>query len=294
MRAWAEAFLGRFGGRTDVWGTDHGSCERFVVGEHSWEELVVGHLAGDSPIGIYPLTDEHTVKWGCIDIDDGDENEARNLRAVAEALGLPTYIEPSRSKGFHVWCFADGWVSAIDMRRALLAVHQVAEAKSKEVNPKQVALPEGKVGNYVRLPYAATRAEGRQEMWGYPSVEAFLTGVETVTVGQLAHAGQYYREPQQPRRFVISRPYDGQLDQLLARLPKFVVTRFIDGPPAGSDRSAALFNLTCLALEKGLSIEEAEALVRDADERWGKYAARGDADMRIPEMLERAVEVADF
>ena len=131
------------------------------------------------PIGVYPMTTiidddwttvgathgpwRWTVKWGCIDFDEGDEASwvhASNVHSVLAQLGTKSWIERSRSKGYHVWVFLDHWGDPDTVRRALLGACQIVAAPTKEINPKQVELPEGSIGNYVRLPYPGALARG--------------------------------------------------------------------------------------------------------------------------------------
>lgn len=148
-----------FAGRTDAHGTDSGGCVRGAVTGATYH----AHLVGEEAIGIYPLVDGHVV-WGCTDIDLGFERSlpmARNLRRALALLGITSWIERSRSKGWHVFVFAAGWLPAEHMRNALLFAHGVAGVPAKEVNPKQINGVE--LGNYLRLPYPGAWSE-KQEL----------------------------------------------------------------------------------------------------------------------------------
>lgn len=163
-------------------------------------ETIDAHINGKAMIGIYPMvydphkenhgpagfvTDSNNrpvypnmkpslwkCKWGAIDIDEGDDSRiyAENVVTVLQALDIVGWIEMSRSKGCHVWVFAQDWIEAPTMRRALLAALQLSEAEYDAVYPKQDQL-EGPPGNYMRVPYGGKRPEGRQEVLdpnGYP------------------------------------------------------------------------------------------------------------------------------
>src|SRR5690606_36919034 len=58
---------------------------------------------------------DHYVKWGCSDIDNPDDLElafvlARNLHTALRALGIESWVERTKGKGYHVWVFAEEWV----------------------------------------------------------------------------------------------------------------------------------------------------------------------------------------
>ena len=65
-----------FGGRTDAYGSWEGSSVKKEVTYSTFAR----HLYGEELIGIYPLTDGSTVRWGCSDIDVDD------IDAVADEL----------------------------------------------------------------------------------------------------------------------------------------------------------------------------------------------------------------
>ena len=73
--------------------------------------VVEDHLKDSPAIGVYPLVaqdDGIKVWWGCVDFDEGIEESyihAKNLREVLKQLGVTSWVERSRSKGFHVWVF---------------------------------------------------------------------------------------------------------------------------------------------------------------------------------------------
>ena len=152
-----------FDGSRLALGAEEGGCLR-IEQPWMWSQFIEAHLTGEGePVGVYPMVygsvsggEGWLVKWGCIDIDEGEQESqrhAKNLFLVLQTFGVTGWIERSRSKGYHVWTFADRWVPAGTMRTALLGACQIVDAPSGEVNPKQPRLKEGQLGNYVRLPY---------------------------------------------------------------------------------------------------------------------------------------------
>jgi hypothetical protein len=60
-----EEFMELFQGRTDAYGTWEGGSIKEPTNYKSFAR----HLYGEKLIGVYPLLDNSTVRWGCSDID---------------------------------------------------------------------------------------------------------------------------------------------------------------------------------------------------------------------------------
>lgn len=174
-----EKFAGLFAGRTEAFGHEAGRCVHRAASIAAW----VGHLYGKHPIGTYPVLPNNTCWWSCVDIDQDLPQAAKEVADVYAHFGIRAWTERSRSKGWHVWVFHDEPMDCALARAAgRAAVHLVDLPPTTEVNPKQDRLPPGKLGNYVRLPYAwidRDRGPHRKmvdlesgEVW---TLEAFLT-----------------------------------------------------------------------------------------------------------------------
>lgn len=157
-----SGFAHLFYGRNDAWfDGDNNRCIRRPVTLQHFRR----HLSGEQSIGTYPVLDNKTCRWGCIDLDSehDDFQKALNVWAIWNYYNIPAWLERSRSKGWHVWVFTDEWVPAEHMRNAGLAVVELAELGKVEVNPKNddpAKTPNGLV-NTVRLPYAGNAKRGR-------------------------------------------------------------------------------------------------------------------------------------
>jgi hypothetical protein len=287
-----EGFARLFRGRTDAFGGDSGACIRLPVTLMTY----ANHLSGVVPMGIYPLLDDATSWWGCTDIDQGYDQIAlaANIWRVLKALGIASYVEKSRSKGYHVWVFFTEPVPALTIRNAFLFVHQVADVAAKEINPKASSLDGLTFGNYVRLPYACRGALGNQVVLDMEradrcplSLHEFLdtvVGVERRSIE--AVAARYVPPP--PPKYVAIGEYDGELSELTPRMGGLTFRIFTVGPLDGSDRSSKLMQLCYLMCDDGFTPDEALALLSSADERWGKFAGRSDADVQLTKMIARA------
>lgn len=289
-----------FAGRGDAYGSEHGGSIKqkvteFVIHDH----LVHG---GDKAIGIYPLVKidgEFVVRWGCTDIDLGDAESwphAVNLRTVFNTLGIQSWIERSRSKGYHVWVFTDQWVPATMMRHAFLFAHQIAGVPATEVNPKQTDDSKLKVGlgNYVRLPYPGNSPAGRRVMFFETNNELkrdhFVDMALSTrnSIDAIAKVAAMYVPPPPKPRVDIDTNYDGDLGHLVGQLPGLAFTIFRDGPLDGKDRSTTLSRLAAKIAEAGFTPAETLALLVDADRRWGKFYDRADGLDQLESMVQWA------
>lgn len=287
----ALLFARLFEGRIDAVGGENGLCER--VAEPTWEkhvQRIKKHLEGD-PMGVYPLVytppDMWRVHWGCVDFDEGIEASwihARNLHAMLQHLGVAAWIELSRSKGCHVWVFADAWVPAETMRHALWGVTDSVKAPTREVNPKQTMLrnTEG-LGNYLRLPYpGGWEATGRRCMvdpadGSVIGTEEFLEAAwaTRVTEPQLEELLTFYTPPKKPRPPIVPHTYEARTPSSgMGRLSRHIYT---NGPKAGHDRSSTLWALANSLHEDGLPYGEALDYLYEADRAWGKHIASDNA-----------------
>ena len=288
-------FAELFQGRTDAVGTNEGGCERIpeqLQTDVAWNGRFTNHLTGEAPMGIYPLMDDLTVRWGCVDFDEGYEQswpDAVNLRAVLEQFDITAWIEKSRSKGYHVWIFASESIPAQLMRQALIGACSLVDAPMKEVNPKQTEL-NGGLGNYVRLPYPGVFhnpeliTQVMIEPWQSSTMLlGFNLFVEDSLSSRCTAAQLEPLVAFAPELKVIERtetPEATELDITLTRkMSGLTWTIFNDGPLDG-DRSSGLWKLCKALWEDGnYTKDEAWAVVCDADRRWGKFIERGDEDV---------------
>lgn len=161
-------FTALFGGRTDAYFESLGKGGRAVRAQVTCRTFA-DHLAGSKQIGTYPVIDTALCRWGCIDIDMAD-NDVKAMELADDVMsawrffGVHAWTERSRSKGYHVWVFADDWVSAAVMRDAGRWVAKLAELDPKtEINPKNAApwLTTNGLVNTVRTPYPGDAPPGR-------------------------------------------------------------------------------------------------------------------------------------
>ena len=295
-------FITLFRGRGDVYGHNEGKC----VKEPLTELVFKNHLSGEAPIGVYPLVphiDNYYVAWGCVDYDtaDAQEHAVRLHDALLEA-GIVSWIEKSRSKGFHVWVFAEHAVLAEDMRNMLMVASQVAETPTTEVNPKQTTLKAGQYGNYVRLPYPNLSDyqtdkqrifHAKDVAWGSftnpYTFNDFVEGAMSLRTPQetIQRIASMYQPPKQTAVVNNDYVYDATLDEAMQILSPLGKVIWRDGPLAGKDRSSTLAKLGHETVRSGLNPSQTKIVLMTADKRWGKYHLRHDGELEIDKLVVR-------
>jgi len=283
------------------WTTDSGG---FVPADgKDWLSIAYDHLWTGPSVGVYPLVlhdEEFQVHWGCVDWDVGPQESyvhAKNVRMALAQLGVVGWVERSRSKGFHLWVFFTDAVPAVEARRGLIAVCDLVDAPTTEVNPKQVELSGRGWGNGVRLPYGHLRQRGGANEITNPDATISIVPVtqfvpqamETrVTSDDWKAVTALWRPPEPPRRVVTGpTPSTDALEGLAAFIRRL-------GPepsahkPTG-DRSIAMWKLACAMTRQGYSRRTMLRELRAADIEWGrKFANRQDCTEQLEQLLDNA------
>ena len=91
-------FQDTFAGRRDVFGTYDPQARRsWQVKKPVTAQVIRDHLEGRTPYGVY-LLDQDRIRAVAADFDHDDEKPPLSFRGEAQKLGLPAYIERSKSK----------------------------------------------------------------------------------------------------------------------------------------------------------------------------------------------------
>lgn len=297
-----DRFARLFIGRTDAWGGDEGRA----VWQPTSRTLYRNHLTGTQGIGIYPIKQRQTddeplqVRWGCCDIDTGDWGEAYRLGVALEKMGMAPWIERSRSKGWHIWVFAEEWVHAWEMRRALKVAYAAIGLPAKEANPKSEKLRANQLGNYVRLPYKGWFTDGNKphrqvmmhnftrssdgDVLGFHDFLDNVTGVPTDTITRWAAK---WHEPKRELHLTAEELLaDDKLQALASRMKPSTRNVWANGPKT-ADRSATLSALAYALRNQGFNPQECYQLILAADRMWGKYHLRNGGEGYITDIVER-------
>jgi len=105
-------------------------------------------------LGIFPLTDDGTCKWGAIDIDVDNLDYEELLKKIRE-LKLPLIMFRSKSGRAHVYLFMKNFTSAEEVRLVMkkFASKLGLADKLDRIYPMQTELGEKETGSWLNLPY---------------------------------------------------------------------------------------------------------------------------------------------
>src|SRR5262245_38428671 len=132
------------------------------------DEVIRWHLSGEDAqherfvAGVYPLLLDETCFFLTVDFDKANwQEDARAFLDVSNRLGVPAYLERSRSgRGGHIWLFFKEAIPAALARR--LGSYLLTETMDQRPDvgfdsydrlfPNQDTLPQGGFGNLIALP----------------------------------------------------------------------------------------------------------------------------------------------
>ena len=157
-------FRACFTGRADAYGTyDPKTGKVRQVKQPVTDRILLGHLTGRQPYGVYLLVSDRT-RAVAADFDDGDADPPVRFLRQARHYGVSAYLERSKSKGWHVWIFfpAAG-VLASKARRVVQAILEDIGCPRVEVFPKQDCLTGStRYGNFINAPlFGSLVSQGR-------------------------------------------------------------------------------------------------------------------------------------
>lgn len=256
-----EAFWYLFRGRTDAWGSVEGRSNKEPVSIANYEE----HLEGLVSLGVYPLLDDGTCYFFAVDLDEKDFNKAKAIRQELKNMSVNSYIAHSKSKGFHIFGFAEESFIARDIRKVL---HHVLEKLNirAEVFPKQDTLTrETPLGNYINLPcFGSTRQFLSGDFQEVPLKTALSrikeTSRENIDKALKAIEMEVPQGPSAP--LPVTRTQTG-------RLPCF--EKMMAGVPEGC-RDEVAFRLAIHLFRQGMPLQLVEATLLKWDADYNKPA----------------------
>ena len=185
-------FRERFSGRQDVYGTnDPASGRAWQVKKPVTDEVLLKHLTGRQPYGVYLLTGDRT-RAVVADFDHAEPTAPLEFVSAARHYGLPAYIEISKSKGFHVWGFADeDGVDSANARAVFSHIIEETDHPETEIFPKQDAIDpgSGSWGSFINAPlFGGLVPKGRTvfvdvdaSLRPYPNQWDFLDSIELIS-----------------------------------------------------------------------------------------------------------------
>ena len=157
-------FKSYFSGLTNVYGTYDPETGR------SWQEknpvtskTILTHFQGKRHYGVYLLVN-NTTRAIAADFDNPDPSKPLEFIQTATHYGLSSYIEASKSKGYHVWMFfGEDGVKAYKARLVVRSILTDIESPQTEIFPKQDSLDDQlSFGNFIYAPlFGRLVPEGR-------------------------------------------------------------------------------------------------------------------------------------
>ncbi len=144
-----------------------------------WER----HLAGTYGLGVVPIRDDGTCRWGAIDVDVYQRLDHAALRRRVEERGLPLVVCRSKSGGGHLFLFLADDAPAELVRSKLTEWADALGYPGAEVFPKQTRLDDEGVGNWINMPY---QAGDRTTRYAVGSDGAALSATEFLALAEVA------------------------------------------------------------------------------------------------------------
>jgi hypothetical protein len=127
----------------------------FIVRGDVTDSLWKDHLEGKGPaLGIIPITEDNSCRWGCIDIDEYNFDHLSLIKSIRK-LNLPLIVCRSKSGGAHVFLFTKENIPASLMQSKLKQMAIILGYEGSEIFPKQteILVERGDTGNFLNLPY---------------------------------------------------------------------------------------------------------------------------------------------
>jgi hypothetical protein len=173
-----DLFPGREGVYARQWINEKNETGYSPVREHFSPKVAKNHLMGNITVGSYQLRIDGTLMWAAFDIDlnkkyrekmqadkkniDNESilktvfNTAKEIHFILKRLSIPSIIEFSGFKGYHVWLFFQSPLPAFQVKIFMNGILKQAAFDSEKIDveifPKQVKLKENGLGNLVKLP----------------------------------------------------------------------------------------------------------------------------------------------
>ncbi|MEZ4412431.1 MAG: phage/plasmid primase, P4 family [Gemmatimonadales bacterium] len=146
------------------------------------------HLSGEYGLGIVPIRDDGTVRWGAIDIDQYVDLDITAKAEESERLGLPLVMCRTKSGGIHAYLFCAEDIPAELVRSKLQEWSVALGFPRAEIFPKQTRLASDRdVGNWINMPYFNGMEGGRYAVMpdgGALDLVAFLNVADAVELSR--------------------------------------------------------------------------------------------------------------
>ena len=171
-----KLFNSFFSGLTNVYGTyDPATGRARQVKAQVTNKVLLDHLTGRQPYGVYLLYKDNKTRALAVDFDTQDRTPLIEFVARAKHYDLTTYIERSKSKGYHAWIFFDK--QGVIARKARLVVQHILEEIDQpqtEIFPKQDEIGTNmRYGNFINAPLFGGAPKGKTVFLAPPSFHPY-------------------------------------------------------------------------------------------------------------------------
>lgn len=250
-----ELFIKLFSGRTDSMGINQCCIKETLTKENYLE-----HLSGLKRIGIYPIYDKIWTKWFAVDLDEDDFNKALLIKQRAEHYNIKTFIERSKSKGYHEWCFFDKPIEAVKPRLVFEMILDELDLRC-EIFPKQDEVGEGQYGNFIFLPLFGGDTKNGRTVFVDDNNKLFIDNINDLHKIKLTDVKiieDIIDVNNLKRTNIIIQETDRELRTFFRELP--CIEKIKQGVKLGHRHNSA-FRLAIHFKERGLGSEEIETLL---------------------------------
>jgi|GEM_PF-2115768 len=184
-----KLFKSIFRGRDDVYGFGEG----LRIKQPLTSGVILRHLEGRHRLSIYPLLPDNTTFFAAVDINETDLQKIQAYLDVAHTYEVPTYVEVSKSRGYHLWTFFTEPIPAVAARELIKRILRDTDLpEAIKIFPRQPDLssPEN-LAEYINAPlFGQDVRNGRtvflnEEFQPHPNQWEFLANVEKATPEQL-------------------------------------------------------------------------------------------------------------
>lgn len=208
-------------------------------------ERWVQHIRGVQGVGCVPITDDSTVSWAAIDIDNHGQDEDIPIAPVDAKVietKMPLVLCRSKSGGIHAYAFFKEPIKASRAKAMLEKWAAELGFKGSEIFPKQNVLSGKQYGNWINMPYLGGNETTRYAFRGGKklTLPAFIETAEKLRIDEAELAAQR------------------MLDH--AQAPPCVLRMMADGVAAGQ-RNEAMYN-TVIYLKKAFP-DNIEAMAQE-------------------------------
>jgi len=259
ISAFLSLFAGRASGYAEEIQTDDGRRVLLYIDAPLDADAVRQHLGAERTLAIYPCREEATVTACVVDVDIGKRSlllhppgspdfdrllqaaraDALALASALRAHGVPSYVEWTGRRGYHVWVFLEEPVPVGAARQALQALLGAAgnppDGVTREMLPKEAGAGAGQRGGAVKLPLGVHVQTGDRSSFlddsGRPVTSPWdhVRAVVRVPASAFLRLVEDCRPPEGPRLPKPKRHQPGLVPEIAATLPDGPVKQVVAG-----------------------------------------------------------------